>query len=90
MSIDPATQAFFTLHRDLPREGPGVAEDVAWTVSLLKLGARAQIADVACGPGGDIAALLAAAMLANEDAALAQRLDAWRAAQTASVAETPE
>jgi 5-(carboxyamino)imidazole ribonucleotide mutase len=34
--------------------------------------------------------LLAAAMLANEDAALAQRLDAWRAAQTASVAETPE
>ena len=61
MSIDPATQAFFTLHRDLPREGPGVAEDVAWTVSLLKLGARAQIADVACGPGCDIAALQAAA-----------------------------
>jgi 5-(carboxyamino)imidazole ribonucleotide mutase len=35
-------------------------------------------------------ALLAAAMLANNDAALASRLDAWRAAQTASVAETPE
>jgi 5-(carboxyamino)imidazole ribonucleotide mutase len=34
--------------------------------------------------------LLAAAMLANNDAALATRLDAWRAAQTASVAETPE
>jgi 5-(carboxyamino)imidazole ribonucleotide mutase len=40
--------------------------------------------------GATNAALLAAAMLANEDAALAQRLDAWRAAQTASVAETPE
>jgi len=33
---------------------------------------------------------LAAAMLANEDSELAERLDAWRAAQTASVVETPE
>jgi 5-(carboxyamino)imidazole ribonucleotide mutase len=40
--------------------------------------------------GATNAALLAAAMLANEDTALAERLDAWRAAQTASVAETPE
>ena len=40
--------------------------------------------------GATNAALLAAAMLANNDAALAARLDAWRAAQTASVAETPE
>ncbi|TXM99085.1 5-(carboxyamino)imidazole ribonucleotide mutase, partial [Methylobacterium sp. WL122] len=36
------------------------------------------------------AALLAAAVLALSDDALAQRLDAWRAAQTASVAERPE
>jgi 5-(carboxyamino)imidazole ribonucleotide mutase len=40
--------------------------------------------------GATNAALLAAAMLANEDAALAERLDDWRTAQTASVAETPE
>lgn len=56
-----AMEAFFTLHRDLPREGPGVAQDVAWAASLIDLPAKAQIADVACGPGGDIAALLVAA-----------------------------
>jgi trans-aconitate methyltransferase len=61
MDTDHATEAFFKLHRDLPREGPGVPQDVAWAASLLDLPARARIADVACGPGGDIAALLAAA-----------------------------
>lgn len=60
MSSDPEMTAFFKLHRDLPREGPGVAEDVAWAASLLNLPARARMADVACGPGGDIAALLEA------------------------------
>jgi len=61
MAIDLDTEAFFKLHRDLPREGPGVPGDVAWAASLLDLPARARIADVACGPGGDIAALLVAA-----------------------------
>jgi SAM-dependent methyltransferase len=61
MAIDPATEAFFKLHRDLPREGPGEAADVAWAASFIDLPKRACIADVACGPGGDIAALLAAA-----------------------------
>ena len=59
MSFDEA--AFFTLHRDLPREGPGEAGDVAWAASVAGIAATARIADVACGPGGDIAALLAAA-----------------------------
>jgi 5-(carboxyamino)imidazole ribonucleotide mutase len=36
------------------------------------------------------AALLAAAMLATDDEALAGRLEAWRARQTEGVAETPE
>ncbi|MCX7566119.1 methyltransferase domain-containing protein [Sulfitobacter sp. F26169L] len=58
MSTDLATEAFFKLHRDLPREGPGVAQDVAWAASRLDLPVNARIADVACGPGGDIAALL--------------------------------
>jgi 5-(carboxyamino)imidazole ribonucleotide mutase len=40
--------------------------------------------------GATNAALLAAAMLANSDPALAERLEAWRAKQTASVGETPE
>jgi len=53
--------AFFTLHADLPREGPGEAADVAWAAGLAQLGPKARMADVACGPGGDIAALLAAA-----------------------------
>lgn len=61
MSSDLATEAFFKLHRDLPREGPGAPDDVAWAASLLELPSRARIADVACGPGGDIAALLAEA-----------------------------
>ena len=65
MTIDPAQDAFFTLHRDLPREGPGVADDVAWAASLLDLPANARLADVACGPGADIAALLEAAPLGH-------------------------
>lgn len=58
MSTDPHMEAFFKLHRDLPREGPGAPEDVAWALGLLDLPKQARIADVACGPGGDIAALL--------------------------------
>ena len=38
---------------------------------------------------GLLAALLAAAILATSDPALAARLDAWRAAQTASVPDSP-
>ena len=55
------TTAFFTLHRDLPREGPGEAADIAWAAQVVNLAANAQIADIACGPGADIAALLRAA-----------------------------
>ncbi len=39
--------------------------------------------------GATNAALLAAAVLALNDAALAERLDAWRAKQTANVADSP-
>lgn len=82
MAIDPEMQAFFKLHCDLPREGPGTAQDVAWATGLLDLPARAQIADVACGPGGDIAALLSAAPLGHVTAldATAQFVQAARAA----------
>jgi 5-(carboxyamino)imidazole ribonucleotide mutase len=41
-------------------------------------------------PGAANAGLLAAQILALGDAALAKRIDAWRARQTASIPETPE
>ena len=60
-------------------------------LSIVQMPAGIPVGTLAIGKAGATnAALLAAAMLANEDAALAQRLDAWRAVQTASVAETPE
>jgi trans-aconitate methyltransferase len=51
-------EAFFTLHRDLPREGPGVPEDIAWAVQTLGIQPGARVLDAASGPGGDIPALL--------------------------------
>lgn len=60
-------------------------------LSIVQMPAGIPVGTLAIGKAGATnAALLAAAMLANEDVALAERLDAWRAAQTASVAETPE
>jgi 5-(carboxyamino)imidazole ribonucleotide mutase len=60
-------------------------------LSIVQMPAGIPVGTLAIGKAGATnAALLAAAMLANEDTALAERLDAWRAAQTASVAETPE
>lgn len=49
--------AFFTVHRDLPREGPGLAEDVAWAGHLARVPADGRLCDAGCGPGADIAAL---------------------------------
>ena len=60
-------------------------------LSIVQMPAGIPVGTLAIGKAGATnAALLAAAMLANEDAALAERLDAWRAAQSASVAATPE
>ncbi|MFZ7089605.1 SAM-dependent methyltransferase [Primorskyibacter sp. 2E233] len=52
--------AFFTLHDDLPREGPGRAEDVAWALGLGGAMPGARVLDAGCGPGADISALLLA------------------------------
>lgn len=60
-------------------------------LSIVQMPAGIPVGTLAIGKAGATnAALLVAAMLANEDSALAERLEAWRAAQTASVAETPE
>ncbi|MEO1640255.1 MAG: class I SAM-dependent methyltransferase [Pseudomonadota bacterium] len=53
-------EAFFTLHRDLPREGPGLPEDVAWVAARLDTARVQRILDGASGPGSDIATLLTA------------------------------
>ncbi len=59
-------------------------------LSIVQMPAGIPVGALAIGKAGAVnAALLAAAMLATTDGALAQRLDAWRAAQTGAVAERP-
>ena len=59
-------------------------------LSIVQMPAGIPVGTLAIGRAGAVnAALLAAAMLATTDPALAGRLDAHRAAQTASVAEEP-
>jgi 5-(carboxyamino)imidazole ribonucleotide mutase len=60
-------------------------------LSIVQMPAGIPVGTLAIGkPGAINAALFAAAMLANSDSALAERLDAWRQAQTDAVAESPE
>ena len=60
-------------------------------LSIVQMPAGVPVATVAIGDAGATnAGLLAAAMLASHDDALADRLDQWRAAQTAAVGETPD
>ena len=60
-------------------------------LSMVQMPAGIPVGTLAIGKAGATnAALLAAAMLATSDDALAERLDAYRAAQSESVAETPE
>lgn len=59
-------------------------------LSIVQMPAGIPVGTLAIGRAGAInAALLAAAILALSDPALAERFDTWRAAQTASVAEAP-
>jgi len=56
--------------------------------SILQMPRGFPVATMAIG-GGMNAGLMAAAILANSDAALAERLDAWRDALSASIPEEP-
>lgn len=59
--------------------------------SIVQMPAGVPVGTMAIGRAGAVnAALMAASMLALNDSALASRLAAWRAQQTASVAEHPE
>lgn len=58
--------------------------------SIVQMPKGFPVATMAIGAAGAAnAGLMAAAILANEDTALAQRLDAWRAALSASIADEP-
>jgi 5-(carboxyamino)imidazole ribonucleotide mutase len=60
-------------------------------MSIVQMPAGIPVGTLAIGKAGATnAALLAAAVLALGDAALAERLDAWRAARTAAVADAPK
>jgi len=60
-------------------------------LSIVQMPAGVPVGTLAIGKAGAVnAGLLAAAILANGDDALAVRLEAWREKQTGSVAESPE
>ncbi len=59
--------------------------------SIVQMPPGVPVGTLAIGPAGATnAALLAASVLALSDPALSERLEAWRARQTASVAEVPK
>ena len=59
-------------------------------LSIVQMPAGVPVGTLAIGEAGaKNAALLAAAIIANEDAELAERLQAWRAARSADVQEFP-
>jgi 5-(carboxyamino)imidazole ribonucleotide mutase len=60
-------------------------------LSIVQMPRGVPVGTLAIGPAGAAnAGLLAAAMLATGDPALAARLEDWRAAQAAAVAEAPD
>lgn len=70
---DPAQRAaFFAVHNDMPREGPGDRASVEQALRLASpLPARLDVLDIACGPGGqtlDLADLLPDAQITALDA----------------------
>jgi len=60
-------------------------------LSIVQMPAGVPVGTLAIGKAGAVnAGLLAAAILATTDEALAARLDAWRARQTDAIPDTPE
>jgi len=60
-------------------------------LSIVQMPAGIPVGTLAIGKSGAInAGLLAAAILATQDEALAGRLEAWREKQTGSVGEAPQ
>ena len=60
-------------------------------LSIVQMPAGVPVGTLAIGKAGAVnAGLLAASILAGSDTALAERLAAWRQAQTDAVTESPE
>lgn len=78
-----SAEAFLTLHRNLPREGPGEPADITWLGAQINVPENARICDNACGPGADIGPLLTLAPGAHVTAIdhhpqfLGQAAEAW-------------
>jgi 5-(carboxyamino)imidazole ribonucleotide mutase len=73
----------------VPIETPALS-GVDSLYSIVQMPAGVPVGTLAIGKAGAInAAILAASVLALSDASLAERLETWRAQQTAAVAETP-
>ncbi|WP_299370013.1 class I SAM-dependent methyltransferase [uncultured Tateyamaria sp.] len=63
-------QAFLQVHSDLPRQGPGLPEDVAWALDHLDLSGPVRVFDAGCGPADDtvtLARLLPEAQITGVD-----------------------
>ncbi len=81
---DPGQRtAFFEIHRDLPREGPGEGASTRRALALCgALPAAPRVLDIACGPGAqslDLAAALPDATIVALDAhALRSSAQLWR------------
>ena len=74
----------------VPIEGRAL-QGVDSLLSIVQMPAGVPVGTLAIGKAGAVnAALLAASILALSDPALAERLAAWRAERTASVAEAPD
>lgn len=50
-------EAIAALHRDMPRQGPGLPGDVRWALDIAGTPEIARIADAGCGPGADLLTL---------------------------------
>lgn len=49
--------AFFTVHSDLPREGPGEPADVYWALKAAEVSGAISVLDAGAGPGADTVTL---------------------------------
>jgi len=58
-------EAFLTLHAEIPRQGPGLPDDVHWALDGLNVGREARILDAGCGPGADLGTLASARPMAR-------------------------
>ena len=61
-------EAFFLIHSDLTREGPGDEDSLTWALSQITLPEAPHILDAGCGPGADIPGLMAHRPKATIDA----------------------